>query len=393
MSFPRWVCLAGIVLAGVATVGLTSEAPPGLRVVVRVRQSTVPSTWHVIASPELAKLGLSIIELAPGEDASRLAQDGGIEVVQPVQRVRLQDTIPNDPFWPQQYGPGRVRLPQAWDLTRGASHIIIAVIDTGIDLDHPDLQDKLVPGANWVNPSQPPEDDHGHGTHVAGIAAANTHNNLGVAGASWGARLMPLKVLDATGNGDDAHVAAAIVWATDHGADVINLSLGGPCPSPVMEVAATYAYRMGVTVVAAAGNQNGPVLCPAAASSVIAVAATDANDVRAGFSNVGPEVDLAAPGVGIYSTGRGGGYEYRSGTSMATPFVSGVVALMMCQPQFTSPAEIRAALEETALDLGSAGQDNEYGAGLIQADAALQYETGNSTQPNCYTHYFPVIHR
>jgi subtilisin family serine protease len=318
-------------------------------------------------------------------------RDANLEVVQTPRVVSVQDSVPNDPYWPQQYGPGRIQLPSAWNVTTGASHIIIAVIDTGIDLDHPDLQGKLVPGRNWIDELQPPDDDHGHGTHVAGIAAASTHNGVGVAGASWGALLMPLKVLDATGNGDDADVAAAIVWAADHGADVINLSLGGPCPSPVMEFAATYAYTMGVTVVAATGNQNGSVLCPAAASTVIAVAATDSSNVRAGFSNIGPEVDVAAPGVGVYSTGRGGGYEYRSGTSMATPFVAGVAALLACQPQFTTPAQIRAALENTTLDLGQPGPDVEYGAGLIQADAALRYNSGGTPAPHCYTFYLPTI--
>ena len=387
----HWIWIAAMVATSLATTAVSLRTPTE-RVVVRLRSTDTPRAWPTIAAPELERLGLNVIELPRSDVIGLMAGNSDIEFVQRVQRVSLQQTAPNDPFWAQQYGPNRIRLPQAWQLTTGASHVIIAVIDTGVDLDHPDLQGKLVPGVNWINASLPPDDDHGHGTHVAGIAAASTSNGLGIAGASWGARIMPLKALDSAGNGDDADVASAIVWATEHGASVINLSLGGPCPSPVMELAATYAYTMGVTVVAAAGNQNGPVLCPAAASSVIAVAATDGNDVRAAFSNVGPEMDVAAPGVGVFSTARGGGYEYRSGTSMATPLVSGVIALMACQPQFTSPAELRSALEDTALDLGSPGPDNEYGAGLIQADAALQYQTGGNS-PHCFTNYLPIVHR
>lgn len=385
------VLFAGLWLMAIAPSSNADTSAEGRRFVVRLGNAALSDLQFKQSIPELEKLGLHVIELTA--DEVQQMEAAGIEIVQAVQRVNVQETIPNDSFWLQQYGPGRVQLPQAWDVSTGASGVIIAVIDTGIDLDHPDLQSKLVPGMNFVTGAQPPNDDHGHGTHVAGIAAASTNNSLGVAGASWGARLMPLKVLDATGNGDDADVAAAIVWAADHGANVINLSLGGPCPSPVMELAATYAYTMGVTLVAAAGNGAGPVLCPGAAADVMAVAATDGSDQRASFSNFGPQVDIAAPGAGIYSTERGGGYGYRSGTSMAAPFVAGVAAILAGQPTFDSPDKIRAAIENTALDLGQLCADIYYGHGLAQAYEALMYDPNNVHSPSCYFTYFPWISR
>jgi subtilisin family serine protease len=228
-------------------------------------------------------------------------------------------------------------------------------------------------GWNFVSSTNSPQDDHGHGTHVAGIAAAVGNNGLGIAGIAWGARLMALKILSSTGYGTESNVARAMVYAADHGARVINLSLGGSIPMTMMEDAVNYACAHGVTVVAATGNTSGPVLYPAAYPNAIAVASVDASNVRSYFSNYGPEVDLAAPGSSIYSTRLGGSYTYLSGTSMSTPHVSGVVALLASLPQFDTTDKIRAALQNTALDLGTAGWDQYYGYGLVQAYSALNY--------------------
>jgi subtilisin family serine protease len=349
------------------------------------------------AQPELAKLGLSVIHV-PAEKAAAtvavLQHDPTVVLAYAGQPVHIQET-PNDPGWPLQYGAVQIQSPQAWDITTGSASITIAIVDTGVDLTHPDLQPNLITGTNVISPALAPQDDHGHGTHVAGIAAAVGNNSLGIAGTAWTAHLMPVKVLDQSGNGDDAEVAVGIVWAADHGAQVINLSLGGPCPSPVMEMAVTYAYTMGVTVVAAAGNYGNTtdprILCPAAYEHTLAVGATDQSNSRAWFSNYGPELDVVAPGVNIYSTTRGGGYGYKSGTSMATPFVAGAAALLASQPKFDTPLKIRAALEAAALDLGSICRGPYYGAGLVQVFAALQMDPAALPEPACHYFWFPMI--
>jgi len=297
----------------------------------------------------------------------------GILYAEPNYTAWMTDTIPNDPGWRNQYGLLAIHAPQGWDLSTGSSAVTIAILDTGVDLDHVDLASKIVPGFDFVNSDNDPQDDNGHGTHVAGIAAAASNNGIGVAGVAWGAHIMPVKVLNASGNGSYADVAAGIVWAADNGAQVINLSLGGSMPSSVLEDAVDYAYGKGVTLVAAAGNSgSNSVLYPARYPHVIAVAATDSSNNRASFSNFGPEIDVAAPGVAIYSTIIGDKYAYLSGTSMAAPFVSGLAAILMGIPANASPDEITHEIETTALDLGIPGRDDYYGYGLIQMDAALQ---------------------
>ena len=208
---------------------------------------------------------------------------------------------------------------------------------------------------------------------MAGIAAAITDNGTGVAGVSWGARILPVKVLDFAGNGTSDNVAAGIVWAVDNGAQVINLSLGGPDPSTVLEDAVNYAYGHGVVVVAAAGNSglNAPFY-PASYAHVIAVAAADNLNAHPVFSNSGSWIDLAAPGVSIFSTLRNNTYGNLTGTSMASAFVSGLAAILRGLPGNTSPDQIEQQLETTALDLGTAGRDDLFGFGLIQADAAIR---------------------
>jgi len=205
---------------------------------------------------------------------------------------------------------------------------------------------------------------------------------------------MPRKVLDSRGEGANMDLALAIHWAVDHQANVINLSLGDPPPDPVMKEAVDYAYAQGVTVIAAAGNTGRPgVLYPAAYPPALAVAATDANNRVAWFSSSGPEVDVAAPGVGIYSTywtaSGGSTYQTLSGTSMATPHVAGAAALLAGLPQFDTPDKIRTALEATALDLGAPCRDAQYGAGLVQVFAALNYDPLDDRAKRCY--FFPFI--
>ena len=293
--------------------------------------------------------------------------------------LQAADTIPNDPDWGLQYGLINIHAPQGWDLSTGSSSVSIAIVDTGVDLNHLDLAGKLVAGYDFVNNDANPQDDNGHGTHVAGIAAASTNNALGIAGITWGARIMPVKVLNASGEGTYANTATGVIWAVDHGAQVINLSLGGTGPSSVLEDAINYAHSKGAVIVAAAGNGGKNfVFYPARYPNVIAVARTDSSNNWDG-SNYGPEVDLAAPGTSIYSTVIGG-YDYKSGSSMATGFVSGLAAILKGVSNGTSPDTIESQMESTALDIEFAGWDEYTGAGLIQMDAAIQYALQRANQ-------------
>lgn len=321
------------------------------------------------------------------ESIAALSACPEVRYAEPNYKAFIADTIPSDANWGLQYGLINIHAPQGWDMATGSAAVTIAIVDSGVDLGHADLAAKIVPGYDFVNNDSIPQDDNGHGTHVAGIAAASSNNGVGVAGVSWGARIMPVKVLDSNGNGSFANVAAGISWATDNGAQVINLSVGGGSPSTVLQDAVNYAYGKGVVLVAAAGNTgSGFVLYPARYPNVIAVGAVDNANNRAGFSNFGPELDLVAPGSLIYSTVIGG-YGYKSGTSMAAPYVSGLAAILRGYPGGYSPAGIAFAMESSALDLGIPGVDNLYGYGLIQMDRAIQlvYTPPTSTPTLTFT--------
>ncbi len=314
------------------------------------------------------------------ESISSLSTCPGILYAEPNYDVWMTDTLPNDPGWGNQYGLLAIQAPQGWALSTGSPSVIIAFVDTGIDIHHEDLGEKIVPGYDFVNDDNDPQDDNGHGTHVAGIAAALSNNHIGIAGVSWGARIMPVKALDAYGNGSFADVAAGIAWAADNGAQVINLSLGGTSPSSVLEDAVNYAYGKGVILVAASGNMgSNAVLYPAAYPHVIAVAATDGSNKKAYFSNFGPEIDVAAPGVSIYSTVIGNAFGYMSGTSMSTAYVSGLAAILRGIPNNSNPDKIAQEIETTSLDLGAVGWDEQYGYGLIQLNAAIQFSLSTTT--------------
>lgn len=291
---------------------------------------------------------------------------------------------PNDTYWSRQWGPEAIDARGGWAITRGRPEIVVAVLDTGVDLAHPDLKGRLIPGTDLGSGDATPADPIGHGTHVAGIVAATAGNAAGVAGTAPRVVVMPVKVMNDSGQIWDVTVAEAITWAVARGARVVNLSLGGTRASLPVNAAIDSARAKGVVVVAAAGNSiaGGPVSQPAAHPPAIAVAAlrdlgtahgdpgTPARYARAAFSNYGPEVDLAAPGESILSTWRGGGYLTVSGTSMATPFVAGVAALLLSRDPSLTPDEVEAALVSTAIDLGPAGFDDETGWGLVRAGAA-----------------------
>jgi thermitase len=282
---------------------------------------------------------------------------------------------PDDAYFGLQWGLTKIGAEQAWEVTTGSPSVNIAILDTGIDLDHPDLAGKIVSNINFSN-SGTTDDVYGHGTHVAGIAAAMTNNGIGVAGLGCGSAIMNVKVLSDMGAGTYSWIASGIVWATDNGADVINMSLGGPSESSALEDAINYAWSNGVVVVAAAGNNGDTVpMYPAYYTNCIAVAATDAGDARTSWSNYGDWVDVAAPGLSIYSTLKNSSYGYMSGTSMASPHVAGLAALVFTTVPDTNGDgrlndEVRTQIETTCDDIGVSG----IGHGRINAAQAVGSE-------------------
>jgi thermitase len=279
---------------------------------------------------------------------------------------------PDDPGFGNQWGMVKIGAAQAWEVTTGSGSINIAILDTGVDLDHPDLADKLISNINFTNFGTT-DDVYGHGTHVAGIAAAMTDNGIGVAGLGYTATIMNVKVLDDNGMGAYSWIVSGIIWAADNGAEIINMSLGAPYASSALEDAVNYAWSKGVVIVAAAGNNGDTVpMYPAYYTNCIAVAATDANDARASFSNYGDWVDVAAPGASIYSTLKNNSYGYMSGTSMASPYVAGLAALVFTTVSDTNGDgklndEVRSQIETTCDDIGVSG----IGHGRINAAQAV----------------------
>jgi serine protease len=313
---------------------------------------------------------------------------------------------PNDPLYKYQWNfadpaNGGIGMEAAWGQSTGGG-VIVAIIDTGIAYESyggyvqaPDLAGTaFVPGYDFVNNDNHANDDNSHGTHVAGTVAQSTNNGVGVAGIAYNAKLMPIKVLDKRGSGSYANIALGIRYAADNGAKVINMSLGGPVPAQVLEDALAYAYGLGVTIVAAAGNDaTGTVGYPAAYDAyVIAVGATRLDKQLAYYSNWGTSLDLVAPGGDVNvdqngdgygdgilqntfnpSTKRVGdfGYYFFQGTSMASPHVAGAAALVIANGIATKPADVQKVLQDTAVDLGAAGRDDRYGYGLVNVAAAL----------------------
>jgi thermitase len=285
--------------------------------------------------------------------------------------LRLPDYVPNDPaFIGAQWDLRAIEAPAAWNETLGVG-ARVAVVDTGIAGGHPDLKSKIAAQKDLVNNDGLAEDDtRGHGTHVAGTVGAATNNGLGVAAACPGCKLLIAKA----GESErlyDFDIAQGIYWSVNNRAKAINLSVGGYTNNRVLEHAVDYAWDHGVVVVAAAGNDNtSRPSYPAAYRHVISVSATNELNKKAGFSNHGTTVDVAAPGVEIMSTVPGGGYDTKDGTSMASPHVAALAGLLAAQDR-TAP-EIRRRIQRTASDLGANGKDQVYGWGLINANKAVR---------------------
>lgn len=365
------------------------------------------------------QLGMEVVTAegrSVNELASILQRDPSVEWVEPNRYLSLPapfngqparggasfldgsiEAKPNDPGAKDQYHLNKINAFTAWNYSRG-QNVVVAVLDTGVDLAHPDLKGNLVAGYDAISKKGAPKDMNGHGTHVAGVIAAVTDNRLGVAGVAPGAKIMPIKVLGENGGGDLGSIIDGIQWATDHGAQVINMSLGGPIESPSWAAAVKYAAKKNVVVVAAMGNerdQGNPKNQPAATPGVIAVGATDPQDRITEFSSYGEWISVSAPGYAIKSTFPtyacetykaykqnpeffppetkiGLRYASVSGTSQASPVVAGIVALLKAQNPHLTPAQTRQILMSTAVDLGRKGFDEDFGAGRVDALKALQ---------------------
>ncbi|MBN1218655.1 MAG: S8 family serine peptidase [Anaerolineae bacterium] len=343
--------------------------------------------------------------IPPEQAAAAMAQDPSVEYAEPNyiagitgRSVYLPAPLtPNDPYFSYQWHLQDIQAPAAWDRATGQG-IIVAIIDTGVDFGAPDLANTShLPGYDFANNDPDPTDDQGHGTHVAGTIAQSTNNGVGVAGVAFNATLLPVKALGSNGQGSYDTIIQGIIYAVDQGAKVINMSLTGSNGSQALQDGVRYASERGVVVVAAAGNGNGAVQFPAAYDDyVIAVSATRFDKTRAPYSNFGAQVDIAAPGGDTkvdqngdgYADGilqqtfkrAGAGYSYLffEGTSMASPHVAGVAALMLSLKPNASPAEIEAIMSQTARNIGPPDQ---YGAGLIQAADALAAISGPVTPP------------
>ncbi|MBP7689059.1 MAG: S8 family serine peptidase [Thermoflexales bacterium] len=328
-----------------------------------------------------------------------IRSDPAIDWIEANGWVRASDVItPDDTFYVAQQWPylNVMRVPEAWALTTGDSRPV-AVIDTGISITHPDLTGKIwsnpdeiagngldddangyvddAIGWNFVSNTNNVQDNHSHGSHVSGSIAASANNGQGIAGLSWAATLMPIKALGSNAAGTWANIAAAIIYAADEGARIINLSLGDKAvPPQTLRLAVSYAQSKGCLLIAAAGNDGtGQIEYPAALPGVLAVASTELDDTRSDFSNYGADLDVSAPGRDIFSASSTGSYYANSGTSMSAAHVSGLAALIWSMRPDYAALTVAQTITLTAQDIGSIGWDAQSGWGRIDALAAVRH--------------------
>lgn len=360
---------------------------PGVRAADLVSLMSVEGVQAVGLIPEL---NYTILSVPAGQErawAARLASNPSVTFAQPEFTYNVL-VEPNDWYYvistQWQWNLRRINAPAAWDISTGSSDVVIAIVDTGIDERHEDLIGKVILKQDYVNEDNPFDGMGAHATHVAGIAAAKTNNATGIAGVSWGARIMSVKVANHFGKAKDTDAAQGIIFAADHGAKVINLSFGGEDYSQLMQDAVDYAYGKGALIVAAAGNcadeskfiewdchtLNAPIY-PAAGNHVLAVGAVEMDNTRSIFSEHGSYVAVVAPGGDILSTFPNQQYWRLWGTSMAAPHVSGLASLIWSVNPSLTNDQVASIIISTARDIGPAGRDDEYGYGLIDAEAAL----------------------
>jgi serine protease len=418
----------GIISTGIAGIdqlnqqyGVTGFAP----LVQPVAQAS-GETARAFGERQPALLGLYVVTFNPDYDAadvaSAYAANPDVIYAEPNFYAYKNDGppaplafTPDDPYFGFQWNFPQIQVPQAWDVSTGQG-ALIAELDTGIayeDFDiyrqAPDLSSThFLPGYDFINKDGHANDDEGHGTHVAGTLAQSTNNGVGVAGVAFNATLMPVKVLDSQGQGSYDVIAQGIIYAADRGARIISMSLSGRDASSALADAVSYAAQKGVLLVAAAGNSRGAVEYPAAYDQVLAVGSVGYDKVRVAYSDFGPQIELVAPGGDTNVDLNGDGYPdgilqqtfrgdvtnfsyyFYEGTSMAAPHVAAVAALLFAFDPAASARRVREVMESSALDLGPAGRDNDYGYGLVQAADALVALGGTPITPTPTATFTPT---
>ncbi|MEU4241234.1 S8 family serine peptidase [Actinoplanes sp. NPDC026619] len=374
-----------VALTGKTTVEAWHPAPFGLTATPEQILPTTVSPTHParVVSTQLDSTGRPVVNTRTATDrqtAATLITEAqhatnalGVEVDAPI--TALSAPAGDDTLRSDQWDLARINAPAAWESSTGAG-VTVAVIDTGVDAAHEDLGGQVLPGMDYVTGAEggTSVDPNGHGTHVAGTIAALTGNNTGISAVAPDAKILPIRILDASGNGYMSNAAKAIVYAADHGANVINMSFGSTERTLAVTAAVSYAQNKGVVIVAAGGNGRSvgsPVTYPAAEQGVIAVGASDSADAIAAYSSSGAYIDVAAPGSAVLSTSTGDTYATMYGTSMAAAHVSGVAALVAARQPGLSAEEIEDAIEQYAVDRGTKGKDKDFGYGRIDAAAAV----------------------
>jgi subtilisin family serine protease len=353
-------------------------------------ESALPVSTREPRDPErLEALGLDRVYrfLVPaGSDipflVERFSAVPGVVYAEPDPILRVDATYPDDTRFDDQWNLDQgtdadIDAPEAWDVTVGGG-VVIGMNDSGVDSDHEDLAGKILPGWDFVNDDDDPEDDNGHGTRTTSVAAANTDNTAGIAGVCWNCRILPSKVFDASGNGSASRSADGYVWLADHGARIINQSGGSQIPNQTLHNGVIYAYEAGVIMASGTGNKNSQFMnYPAAYPEVIATGGTDSLDRRASFSNYGPQMDVVAPAQMILTAQMGGGYSYANGNSFAGPHTSGFAGLIRTVYPSVGRDEARHLIHSGAEDeVGRPsedvpGWDQYHGWGRINTDRTL----------------------
>jgi thermitase len=322
---------------------------------------------------DLPQIGVKVLSLPADADetavANALSHRPGVQFAELDRFVAQESTTPNDPWFLNQWHLYTIQAPAAWDFTRGSSSVTIAILDGGVDASHPDLAGLIVPGWNAYNNNNNTADVNGHGTAVAGCAAAMSNNGFGVASVAWNCRLMPIRISDSSGTATYSSMAAGLNWAADHGAKVANLSYIANNSSTVTN-AAQYFVNRGGFVTCSSGNYGSFVSTPDN-PYILTVGASNTDDTICSTSNYGNCVDVAAPGAMIYTTKVGGGYGPSSGTSMASPVAAGVAALIMSVNPSLTPASVRQIIQDSADDKGAPGRDSYFGYGRVNAYRAV----------------------
>ena len=348
------------------------------RILVMPRAGLSSSEFAKVLAPhggrgrKVGQSDLHVVDL-PGNGSEkavveRLLKNPHVKYAE-LDRLVSPNFVANDPYLGSEWHINKVNAPAAWDVTQG-SGIIIAILDSGVDGTHPDLAAQMVPGFNFMDNNTNTADVNGHGTAVAGVAAASTNNGMGVAGVAGQARIMPVRIADANAYAYYSTIAQGITYAADHGARIANCSYGGVAGSAAIQSAAQYMKSKGGLVFVSAGN-NGVDENILPTTTMIAVSATDETDNRTSWSSYGNFVSLAAPGI-TYTTSRGGNYDQWMGTSFSSPLAAGVAALMMAaRPSLDSP-QVEKLMFSTAVDIGAAGRDIYYGYGRVDAAAAVK---------------------